>query len=42
MESVTTIAVSATDEAPARRQSLSEVFKLMLRDFLLITISPFY
>ena len=42
VESVTTTITSATDEAPARRQIPRGVFKLMLRDFLRITIPQFY
>jgi hypothetical protein len=42
VESVTTTAASAIDEAPAIRQILSGDFKLLLRDFLLITIRVFY
>jgi len=42
VERITTTMASATDEAPARRQIPSGVFKLMLRDFLRITIWQFY
>jgi hypothetical protein len=42
VEIVTTTAASATEEAPARRQIFSGVFKFLLRDFLFITIPPFY
>ena len=42
VERTTTTAASATDEAPARIQIPSGVFKLMLRDFLRITICRFY
>jgi hypothetical protein len=42
VDSVTTTAASATEEAPARRQILRGVFMLMLLDFRRITIHPFY
>jgi hypothetical protein len=42
VESVTTTAASASDEAPANKQILSGFFKLILRDFRFITICPFY
>jgi len=42
VESVTTKAVSATDEAPASRHILSGVFRFVLRVFLLITICLYY
>jgi hypothetical protein len=42
VEIVTTTAARATEEAPANRQILSGVFKLVLRDFLFMTICLFY
>lgn len=41
-ETVATTAASANEEAPARKHIRNEVFDVMLRDFLRITIPGFY
>lgn len=42
VDSVTTTAASATDEAPAQIQIFREAFMFMLRDFRFLTICLFY